>query len=89
MNRKLTTENAAATLALIGVSLSWSDEFEAYRVAPVGAHEWHAEYIPDLPSAYAEGLELADLIAATAASYARAFHAPATAARAAALATFR
>ncbi len=87
--RKLTVENAAATLGLMGVSLAWAADFEAFRVAPIGADDFHAEYVPDLAGAYAEGLEMASTVAHTAASYARAFHVDATAARAAALATFR
>lgn len=89
MPNKLTAENAAATLALVGVSFSWSDEFEAYRVAPIGAAEIHAEYVPDLGEAYGEGCDMAETIRHTADSFARAFHVPATAARLAALATFR
>lgn len=86
---KLTPENAAATLALLGVSFAPSDDFEAFRVSPAGADEVYAEYEADLADAYALGLEMAETVRHTAASYARAFHCPATAAKAAALATFR
>ncbi len=87
--RMLTLERAATALSLGGVALTWSTEFEAYRVAPMGAVEAYAEYEPDLAEAYGLGQELAATIAHTAASFVRAFHVPATAARVAALSTFR
>lgn len=86
---KLTIERAAAALALGGVTLAWDFDFEAFRVAPAGAAECYAEYEADLPEAYALGCDMAGTIAHTAASFVRAFHVPATAARVAALATFR
>lgn len=89
MSGKLTLENATATLALLGVHLTWAPDYEAFRVCPIGAAEFRAEYVPDLKGAYAEGLDMAAAIRRAALSYARAFHVPATAARAAALATFR
>ncbi len=86
---KLTIERAAAALALGGVSIAWNVDFEAFRVAPAGASECYAEYEADLLEAYELGQEMCATVAHTAASFERAFHVPATAARVAALSTFR